>query len=55
MRERTALIRGEIEIVSELGMGTTVRLKVSAPEARDQRISTDELSKADSERSEEQQ
>ena len=33
MRERAALIRGEIEIVSEPGKGTTITLRVSAPEA----------------------
>ncbi len=34
MRERAALIRGQIEIVSEPGAGTTVNLSVPAPEAR---------------------
>jgi signal transduction histidine kinase len=34
MRERAALIRGEIEIASEPGAGTTVRLNVPAPETR---------------------
>jgi ligand-binding sensor domain-containing protein/signal transduction histidine kinase len=33
MRERTALIRGEIEIQSKPGLGTTVRVYVPAPEA----------------------
>jgi len=34
MRERAALIRGEMEIISEPGEGTTVKLTVPAPEVR---------------------
>jgi len=43
MQERTALIHGEIEIVSKPGSGTTVKLHVPAPEVND-RISSSELS-----------
>jgi ligand-binding sensor domain-containing protein/signal transduction histidine kinase len=53
MRERAALIRAEIEILSERGMGTTVRLKVPAPEASNQPIATN-VGTADSEKSKEQ-
>jgi len=43
MHERTALIHGEIEIVSEPGSGTTVKLHVPAPEVGN-RNSPSELS-----------
>jgi ligand-binding sensor domain-containing protein/signal transduction histidine kinase len=54
MRERAALIRAEIEILSEPGMGTTVRLKVPAPEARNQQSETGDPDAPDSEKSKEQ-
>ena len=45
MKERTALIGGEIEIASEPGAGTTVKLQVPAPEAQSRnRNSPSELS-----------
>jgi signal transduction histidine kinase/ligand-binding sensor domain-containing protein len=49
MRERAALIRGEIEIVSEPGKGTTVTLKVPVPGARDTLISSEEPGGGDAE------
>jgi len=54
IRERAALIRAEIEILSEPGMGTTVRLKVPAPEARNQQAGTDDAGASDSGKSKEQ-
>jgi signal transduction histidine kinase/ligand-binding sensor domain-containing protein len=54
MRERAALIRAEIEILSEPGMGTTVRLKVPAPEVRNQQSVTDDAGAPESEKSKEQ-
>jgi signal transduction histidine kinase/ligand-binding sensor domain-containing protein len=54
MRERAALIRSEIEIVSEPGMGTTIKLKVPAPEAAEQAIDPDHGGAKDSKRSKEQ-
>ena len=41
MQERTALIHGEIEIVSEPGTGTTVRVLVPASEARNRNSSSE--------------
>jgi signal transduction histidine kinase/ligand-binding sensor domain-containing protein len=54
MRERAALIRAEIEIISEPGMGTTVRLKVPAPEVRNQQSGSDDAGAPESEKSKEQ-
>ena len=54
VRERAALIRAEIEIISEPGMGTTVRLKVPAPEVRNQQSVTDDAGAPESEKSKEQ-
>jgi signal transduction histidine kinase/sugar lactone lactonase YvrE len=54
MRERAALIRAEIEIISKPGLGTTVRLKVPAPEARNQQAGSDDTSAPDFKKSKEQ-
>ena len=54
MRERAALIRAEIKIISEPGMGTTVRLKAPAPEVRNQQSVTDDAGAPESEKSKEQ-
>jgi signal transduction histidine kinase/ligand-binding sensor domain-containing protein len=42
MRERASLIRAEIEILSEPGKGTTIKLSVPAPEARGRLTGPDE-------------
>jgi signal transduction histidine kinase len=54
MRERATLIRGEIEIMSEAGMGTTVKLSVPAPEARGKAAGQDEADRKLSVKSKEQ-
>ena len=54
MRERAALIRGEIEIISAPGAGTTVRLSVPAPDARNKNATRDDLVSKQIESSEEQ-
>jgi two-component system sensor histidine kinase UhpB len=54
MRERAALIQGKIDIASEPGKGTTVKLKVSAPVDRDRTNVPEEAGMANSEESKEQ-
>jgi signal transduction histidine kinase/ligand-binding sensor domain-containing protein len=54
MRERAALIRARIDIVSRPGEGTTVRLSVAAPENRDRSNVAEEVDMANSEESKEQ-
>ena len=54
MRERAALIQSEIEILSEPGMGTTVSLRIPAPETRNQPNAPDSEGTAESEESKEQ-
>jgi signal transduction histidine kinase len=54
MRERATLIRSEIEIVSEPGLGTTVKLKVPAAEARGKPTGPNESAIKHSDKSKEQ-
>jgi len=53
IRERASLINAEIEIVSEPGIGTAVKLKIPAPEARDKTDGLDQQDQRHSDRSKE--